>query len=237
VDPVPGIRFRPTKSRTWNRLWRSFVDEQVLRYLDCGVFENGVARIRCPDCAEERLLAFSCKTRELCPSCAAKRSAAMAVLLPEDVLEKVGHASWVFVIPKMLRPQPTLAARRGLGPSARRTFGSKHVSQLPAPTGAPRRVGPGGVGDGARADVRCGLRRGDAAGNGHRRPDRRGSCELASSRARIGVARGLVAMRRRQIHLPGRQNDEVSRTGCLAPTLFAANEVSCLASPLSHGDA
>jgi len=84
--------------------WRGFVDEQVLRYLDCGLFENGFARILCPDCAEEYLLAFSCKTRELCPSCAAKRSAATAALLAEDVLEEVGHAQWVFVIPKMLRP-------------------------------------------------------------------------------------------------------------------------------------
>ncbi len=56
--------------------WRGFVDEQVQRYLDCGFFENGFARVRCPDCAEESLLAFSCKTRELRPSCAAGRSAA-----------------------------------------------------------------------------------------------------------------------------------------------------------------
>ena len=83
--------------------WRSFVDEQVLRYLDCGLFENGFARIRCPDCAGEYLLAFSCKTRELCPSCAAKRSAVTAALLAEEVFEEVGHAQWVFVIPKMLR--------------------------------------------------------------------------------------------------------------------------------------
>jgi hypothetical protein len=85
-------------------LWRSIVDEQVLRYLDCGLFENGFARIRCPECAEEYLLAFSCKARELCPSCAAKRSAARAALLAEGVFEEVGHAQWVFVIPKMLRP-------------------------------------------------------------------------------------------------------------------------------------
>ena len=45
--------------------WRGFIDEQVLRYLDCGLFENGFARIRCPECAKEYLLAFSCKTREL----------------------------------------------------------------------------------------------------------------------------------------------------------------------------
>ncbi|MEJ2188365.1 MAG: transposase [Acidobacteriota bacterium] len=84
--------------------WRGFVDEQVRRYLDCGLFENGFARIRCPDCAEEYLLAFSCKTRELCPSCAAKRSAATAALLAEEVFEEVAHAQWVFVMPKMLRP-------------------------------------------------------------------------------------------------------------------------------------
>jgi len=84
--------------------WRGFVDEQVRRYLDCGLFENGCARIRCPDCAEEYLLAFSCKTRELCPSCAAKRSAATAALLAEEVFKEVGHAQWVFVMPKMLRP-------------------------------------------------------------------------------------------------------------------------------------
>jgi hypothetical protein len=84
--------------------WRGIVDEQVRRYLDCGLYENGFARIRCPDCHAEYLLAFSCKTRDLCPSCAAKRGAATAALLAEDVLEEVGHAQWVFVMPKMLRP-------------------------------------------------------------------------------------------------------------------------------------
>jgi hypothetical protein len=33
----------------------------------------GFARIRCPDCEEERLLYFSCKPRGFCPSCHAKR--------------------------------------------------------------------------------------------------------------------------------------------------------------------
>ncbi len=74
--------------------WRGFVDEQVRRFLDCGLFDNGFARIRCPSCHED-LLAFSCKTRELCPSCAAKRSAATAALVAEDGLEDVGHAQWV----------------------------------------------------------------------------------------------------------------------------------------------
>lgn len=38
--------------------WRGLVDEQVRRYLDCGLFESGFARVRCPDCAEEYLLAL-----------------------------------------------------------------------------------------------------------------------------------------------------------------------------------
>ena len=56
--------------------WRGFVDDKVRRYLDCGLYENGFARVQCPDCHEEYLLAFSCKTRKLCPSCAARRAAA-----------------------------------------------------------------------------------------------------------------------------------------------------------------
>jgi hypothetical protein len=50
------------------------------------------------------LVAFSCKGRGLCPSCGAKRAAETAKRLREDVLEAVGHAQWVFTIPKMLRP-------------------------------------------------------------------------------------------------------------------------------------
>ena len=65
--------------------WRGFVDEQVQRYLDCGLYENGFARVRCPDCRAEYLLAFSCKTRELCPSCAARRAAAT---------ETTAHSPW-----------------------------------------------------------------------------------------------------------------------------------------------
>jgi hypothetical protein len=39
--------------------WRGFVDEQVRRYLDCGLFENGSARIRCPSRGSEmKVIAF-----------------------------------------------------------------------------------------------------------------------------------------------------------------------------------
>jgi len=121
--------------------WRGFVDEQVRRYLDCGLFENGFARVRCPECHEEYLLAFSCKTRELCPSCAARRAAATAVLLREEVLEEVGHAQWVFVMPKMLRPY-FLHHRELLGGLARAAW--ETVRELMcAAVGAPHRDVPG----------------------------------------------------------------------------------------------
>jgi hypothetical protein len=53
--------------------FRPVIQDVVEKYLDCGNPMCGFARIRCPDCGEERLLMFSCKTRGFCPSCHAKR--------------------------------------------------------------------------------------------------------------------------------------------------------------------
>jgi hypothetical protein len=39
----------------------------------------------------------------VCPSCGAKRAAELAAFLQDEVVEEVGHAQWVFTIPKMLR--------------------------------------------------------------------------------------------------------------------------------------
>jgi hypothetical protein len=39
----------------------------------------------------------------LCPSCGAKRAAELAAFRVDEVVEDVGHAQWVFTIPKMLR--------------------------------------------------------------------------------------------------------------------------------------
>jgi len=105
-DEVKGLWEERFERR--HGFWRGFVDEQVRRYLDCGLYEHGFARVQCPDCHAEYLLAFSFKTRDLCPSCAAERGAATAALLEEGVLEEVGHAQWVLVILKMLHPYPRI---------------------------------------------------------------------------------------------------------------------------------
>jgi hypothetical protein len=51
-------------------------------------------------------VAFSCKGRGLCPSCGAKRAAELAAFLSDEVVEEVGHARWVFTVPKMLWGEP-----------------------------------------------------------------------------------------------------------------------------------
>jgi len=84
--------------------WRTFVDDVVNAYLDCGRFESGFARVRCSDCGDEYLVATSCQKRGFCPSCGSKRAAAFAAFLADEVLEEVGHAMWTFSLPKMIRP-------------------------------------------------------------------------------------------------------------------------------------
>jgi len=84
--------------------WRGVTDKAAAAYLDCGILDNGFARVRCGACRAEFLVTFSCKGRGLPPSCAAKRAAALAAFLREEVLGDVAHAQWAFSIPKMLRP-------------------------------------------------------------------------------------------------------------------------------------
>jgi len=44
-----------------------FVVNEFRKFLRCGVLAHGFARVRCGDCAFERLVPFSCKGRAVCP--------------------------------------------------------------------------------------------------------------------------------------------------------------------------
>ena len=57
---------------------RPVVPESVEEFLACGRLHGGFARIRCPACRSEHLLAFSCRTRGVCSSCHATRAALFA---------------------------------------------------------------------------------------------------------------------------------------------------------------
>jgi len=60
--------------------------KELEAYLSCGLLCRGFARLKCEDCGERRLVAFSCKGRGFCPSCTGRRMNAAAANLIERVL-------------------------------------------------------------------------------------------------------------------------------------------------------
>lgn len=65
---------------------RPVVSDVVASYLKCGDLKEGFARVRCPECHHEFLLAFSCRGRWFCPSCHSKKVVQFAELLRENIL-------------------------------------------------------------------------------------------------------------------------------------------------------
>ena len=81
---------------------RKEVQSAVFSFLECGIPENGVARVRCAGCGHDFFVAFSCRARGVCPNCTSKR----ALLFGEKVREIVhplNHRHVTFTIPKLLR--------------------------------------------------------------------------------------------------------------------------------------
>ena len=66
-----------------------YVHREFEDYLKCGRLEHGFLRVRCTNCHQEQLVAFSCKHRGFCPSCGARRMADSAALLVDDILPEV----------------------------------------------------------------------------------------------------------------------------------------------------
>jgi ribosomal protein S27E len=63
-----------------------YVRSELEEYLKCGRLEHGFLRVRCEDCHNEFVVAFSCRRGEFCPSCGARRMAESAALLVDDFL-------------------------------------------------------------------------------------------------------------------------------------------------------
>jgi transposase-like protein len=82
---------------------RPVVGRVVERFLKCGILDFGFARVRCPGCGDEYLLAFSCKSRCLCPSCHKKKQVAFGEFAVEEVLAEVPHRHVVFSVPRRVR--------------------------------------------------------------------------------------------------------------------------------------
>ena len=60
------------------------VERELRNYLTCGVLAHGFVRVRCVDCGFDRLVAFSCKGRAVCPSCRGRRMVDAAAHLSVD---------------------------------------------------------------------------------------------------------------------------------------------------------
>ena len=60
-----------------------YVVDKFQKYLACGDFAEGFVHVQCASCGDDLAVAFSCKVRGLCPSCAGRRMAGfLAVLTP-----------------------------------------------------------------------------------------------------------------------------------------------------------
>lgn len=74
----------------------------IYAFLECGIPENGIARIRCNDCGDDFFVSFSCRQRVVCPCCSIKRSILFAEKVRE-IVKPVSHLHITFTIPKILR--------------------------------------------------------------------------------------------------------------------------------------
>src|SRR4029450_7452998 len=92
LDDAPDAKGLPTN-----------VQGEFWDYLRCGILAHGFLRMGCDTCKKEVLLAFSCKRRGFCPSCAGRRMAQTAAHLVECVMPWVPTRQWVVSVPIPLR--------------------------------------------------------------------------------------------------------------------------------------
>jgi len=64
----------------------TWVERDFRAYLRCGVLAHGFARACCDDCGHGRLIAFSCKSRGICPSLNTRRITEVAAHVTDHVL-------------------------------------------------------------------------------------------------------------------------------------------------------
>ena len=125
----------------------AYVKEEFCAYLQCGILAHGFVRLGCDTCPHQMLLAFSCKKRGFCPSCAGRRMAQQAAHLVEQVLPWVPTRQWVVSVPIPLRywmaPSRELTAR--VHTIIRRTIAQYYVKQSVKQGATRTSVQPGSV--------------------------------------------------------------------------------------------
>ncbi len=79
-----------------------YVEHDLCKFLQCGILAHGFARVRCETCAENFLIAYSCKGRGICSSWNSKRMFEMAAHLVEQRFPQVPVRQWMIILPKRL---------------------------------------------------------------------------------------------------------------------------------------
>jgi hypothetical protein len=87
-----------------------YVEAELRAYLKCGVFSEGFTRAHCDTCGHDLLIAFSCKSRAACPSCAGRRMANTGAALVDRVLPDVPVRQYVLSLPFELRKHAAFKA-------------------------------------------------------------------------------------------------------------------------------
>ena len=101
-----------------------YVIQEIRGYLRCGDFSRGFVHLQCRQCKHDVLVAFSCKQRGLCPSCAGRRMAAQAAHMVDAVLPAVSLRQFVLAFPFALS---LLAATK---PDVLRALARIHAEEL-----------------------------------------------------------------------------------------------------------
>lgn len=80
-----------------------YVLREFEAYLKCGILAHGFLRLKCGGCAQEKVVAFSCKKRGFCPSCTGKRMTEAAAHLVDNVLPFISYRQFVISFPFVMR--------------------------------------------------------------------------------------------------------------------------------------
>lgn len=103
---------------------RASVRHGLEAFRKCGVLDWGFARVRCPECRQEYLLAFSCKRRCLCPSCHKKRQIEVPGITRRQRKPRPGRQS-----PRIRPSVPEAATPRMIRSSVTTASGEREANQ------------------------------------------------------------------------------------------------------------
>ena len=102
LEQWPGLE-QEIREACGGRGLPEFIAKAVEKFRDCGLLARGFVRVLCRACGKEQLVAFSCKTRGICPSCDGKRMVEVAAHLVDSVIPAVPIRQFVLTVPPELR--------------------------------------------------------------------------------------------------------------------------------------